>query len=138
VMFANTIRGAIDYGPFGSGIGSFLEIYRQYQDPLAITRTYINHAHNDYLEVLLETGIAGAALILSFLGWWFWRVTKIWRERNGCPFGRAATIASGVVLLHSLVDYPLRTAAISGIFAICIALMARPTAHEGPPSLFSS
>jgi O-antigen ligase len=137
VMFANTIRGAIDYAPFGSGIGSFLEIYRQYQDPLAITRTYINHAHNDYLEVLLETGITGAVLILSFLAWWFWRVTKIWRERNGCPFARAAVIASGVVLLHSLVDYPLRTAAISSIFAICIVLMARPTAYEGPPSLVS-
>ena len=43
-------------------------------------------------------------------------------------FGRmigifAAAIASAAVMLHSAVDYPLRTAAMSAVFAMCLALI---------------
>ena len=37
-----------------------------------------------------------------------------------------ASIAIGAVLAHSLVDYPLRTAAMSGLIALCCVLMVRP------------
>ena len=37
---------------------------------------------------------------------------------------RAAVIASAAILAHSLVDYPLRTAAISALFAMCLAFLA--------------
>ena len=35
----------------------------------------------------------------------------------------AIVIASAAVLVHSLVDFPLRTAAISACFAMCLALL---------------
>lgn len=37
-----------------------------------------------------------------------------------------ASIAIGAVLVHSLVDYPLRTAAMSALIGLCCVLMVRP------------
>lgn len=115
-----------DYLPFGSGVGSYGEVYPQYEDPATIGRWYMNHVHGDYLEVVLETGIPGLVLIVLVLLWWLWRVQAIWRAEKPDHFARAATIASAVILAHSAVDYPLRTAAIAALFALCLALMAEP------------
>jgi O-antigen ligase len=124
--FRITSQAIGDYLPFGSGIGSYGDVYPQYEDPATIGRWYMNHVHGDYLEVALETGFPGILLILLVLLWWLWRVQAIWRAEKPDHFARAATVASAAILAHSVVDYPLRTAAISVLFAICLALMAEP------------
>jgi O-antigen ligase len=122
--FTTTFEAAGDYFPVGSGIGTFAEVYRQYEDPTKTDRFYMNHAHNDYLELLLETGVFGLALLALFLLWWVWRVAKIWGAEEPDAFARAATIATAVTLAHSFVEFPLRTAAVSAVFAMGCALMA--------------
>lgn len=125
--FSKTIQAALDYGPVGSGLGSFVQVYRTYEDPASVVRFYMNNAHNDYLQLLLETGLPGLLLILASLFWLGIRAVAIWREsERDLPFEKAATIAVGAILAHSVVDYPLRTAAISAVFAVCIAMMANP------------
>ena len=126
-----TAKAAADHLPVGSGIGTFVNIYPAYEDPAAVDRRYMNHAHGDYHELLLETGLPGALLILLFLWWWGARSVAIWRAEDSDLFAMAATIASGVILAHSIVDYPLRTAAIAALFAACCALMAEPRARVG-------
>jgi O-antigen ligase len=115
-----------DHWLAGSGIGTFPALYPQYEDPATVARTYINHAHNDYLEILLEAGIPGGALLILFLIWWTSRALSIWRSPHAAELARAACIASAAILLHSLVDYPLRTAAIATSMAVALALMAEP------------
>lgn len=127
--FARSLEAAGDFAPLGSGVGTFQQVYRHYEDPAAVTTVYMNHAHSDLIELLLETGLPGLALILLFLFWWGRRVLAVWRAEQVDHFARAATIASAVILAHSLVDYPLRTAAISAILAMCCALMAEPRAR---------
>jgi hypothetical protein len=126
VSINRTIEASRDYLPVGSGIGSFVPIYRQYEERDAVTRFFMNHVHSDYVELLLETGLAGMLLILLFLLWWIRQTVRIWSDGEADLFARAATVATAAILLHSLVDYPLRTAAISALFACCIALMAEP------------
>ena len=75
---------------------------------------------------MLETGVPGLILVALFLFWWGRRLVAIWRSPNVDHFARAATIASAAILAHSLVDYPLRTSAISAVFAMCLALMVQP------------
>jgi O-antigen ligase len=125
-IWATTIPAVRDFFPVGSGIGSFPNIYHLYERSTPIDVTTVVHAHNDYLELALESGVAGGLLILAFLLWWWGRSLDIWRAQAADRYARAATIASAALLAHSIVDYPLRTAALSAIFAACLAIMAQP------------
>jgi O-antigen ligase len=127
--FTRSIAAAKDYFPVGSGIGSFVPVYQQREDPAAIPAVYMNHVHGDYIEVALETGLPGLLLVLLFLLWWGRRAFGIWTAEEADHFAMAATIASAAILAHSAVDYPLRTAAISAVFAMCCGLMAEPRAR---------
>jgi len=124
-MWAMTTEAIRDTMPVGTGLGTFSLIYRQYEDPALVNSEYVNHAHNDYLEFALELGLAGIVLMVLFLGWWIGAAAKVWMSPMSTPFGRAATIASAVILAHSIVDYPLRTSAIAAIFGVAIALIAQ-------------
>jgi O-antigen ligase len=139
-IWSDSIPAIGDHIALGSGVGSFQRVYRQYEDHSAVDRTFVNHAHNDYIEVIMETGIPGLLLLAAFFFWWGSRAVPIWRAGALDRYAVAASIASGAVLIHSLVDYPLRTAAISAIMAACLAKMARPRVQEGSetPDLWPS
>lgn len=94
-----------------------------------MNRFFVNHAHNDPLEWLLQTGLPGALLMLAFLLWWLRRCSAIWRADHRDLQALAGTIASAVILAHSPVDYPLRDAAIQAVFAFSLVLMADPRSH---------
>ena len=134
-ILATTSRAMRDFLPFGSGLGSFRQVYQLYERPDQVTNTYVIHAHNDYAELALETGAAGILLMLLFLAWWAVAVWRVWRTAEAGPFARAASIASAAMLVHSLVDFPLRTAAMSACFAMCLALLAD---RRAPPPKDSS
>jgi O-antigen ligase len=123
-IFSTTARAIGDFMPWGSGLGTFRQVYPMYELLDQVTPTYVVHAHNDYAEIALEAGIPGIVLVLLFLAWWRDGVWRVWRTAEAGPFARAATIASAAILVHSVVDFPLRTAAVSAAFAMCLALIA--------------
>ncbi len=122
---SNSLELLRDYGVVGSGLGTFPKVYRLTEDPAAVDRYYINHAHNDYLELAIETGVPGIILLLLFLIWWGRSVRAMVRSPAADHFAIAGAIGSAAILLHSLVDYPLRTAAMSAIFAMCLVLIVQ-------------
>jgi O-antigen ligase len=124
---------AKDVLPFGSGLGSFEQLFHLYEDTSQTTRTYVNHAHNDFLELAIELGLPGALLILAFLAWWVRQLLFAWRSPLASRFARAATIVSGAILAQSLVDYPLRIDAIASLFGLCLAWIAAPV-RTGTPA----
>ena len=130
-LLSTTSKAAADFMPFGSGLGSFRSVYHLYEQPQQVTEIYVVHAHNDYVELALELGIAGILLMLLFLAWWAAAVWRMWRTAEAGPFARAAAIASAAVLIHSLADFPLRTAGIAACFGMCMALLA--DSRAAPP-----
>ncbi len=131
---ATTMRAAIDHLPFGSGGGSFRTIYAGYEDPSAVTPEYVNHAHDDYLETVLEYGIPGGVAIVVVVIAWLLRTRAIWRVRGvEGDRARAGAVALGVLLLHSAVDYPLRTAAMAAVAGLAAALLAIPLPDRPVP-----
>ena len=137
VLSRTTIDAALAYMPFGSGLGSFVPVYGMFERPEDVSNAYVNHAHNDTLEVFLETGVLGIALMGLFLFWLVRRSLKIWRQsiplQGAADFdlclARSATIVPGLLVLHSLVDYPLRTAGMMAIMAFACALLIEPFAR---------
>ena len=77
-------------------------------------------------------GWPGMLVVALFLTWWVTAVLIMLRSPASDQFAVAGAIASAAILLHSLVDYPLRTAAISAVFAMSLALIiqSRRTARS--------
>lgn len=110
--------------PQGTGLGSFRQVF-QVHDIQAPSAEIVNHAHNDYLELWLEAGWPGVALAAAVLAYLAWAGIAAWRRSShrGDIWPKAATIALVLVLLHSLVDYPLRTLSIQAVSGLLLAVM---------------
>jgi O-antigen ligase len=119
-IYATTWRAIGDHWLTGSGLGTFTAIYPQYEAREDIIRVYTNHAHNDLLELFLETGIAGVALICASFA-------LLCRDFRRSRFAEGAFIACMALMIHSLLDYPLRTMSLSIVFAFLatVVLSAR-------------
>lgn len=103
-----------DHWVRGTGAGSFQFLFHRYvrNDPFLTTngRFYWDHAHIDWLEIPIEQGIAGTALIaLAFL-WWLVR----WFRNGGWSHPFALMIFFGALqtLLHAYVDFPFQHPAV--------------------------
>jgi O-antigen ligase len=127
------------YAPFGSGLGSFVPVYMMHETPTAMQNTYVNHAHDDWLELLVEAGLLAVAVMVAFLLWFARLALRAWRRHrtSQSPAGgvgaRAASLVIGLLLAHSLVDYPLRSAAMMCVFALACGLMLAPRADQVDP-----
>ena len=98
-------------------------------------------------------GDSGPLLLGLFLIWAGLRCASLWRRPPAtlssfdCTLSRAASIAIGLLIAHSILDYPMRTDAIMAVFAVCCAFLLEPLgisknetrsaaapAHEGIPA----
>ena len=121
-----TVDGIKAYWPFGSGLGSFPSVYPTHERLDQVSDVFVNHAHNEYLEILFEAGIFGLAIIIIGLLWWARRTYQAWRSNDDdAPWRQASSIAIAVVIAHSSVDYPARTPAVLVVLGCCAALLDR-------------
>lgn len=112
------------YLPWGSGWGSFMSVYAPFEPVGAMREVFALHAHNDVLETLIEAGLPGFVLLLTLLVTVICvtRKSLIERTSHGSILG-AAAIAAFVPMVHSLVDYPLRTHAVAVVFALVLSFL---------------
>jgi hypothetical protein len=125
VEFARLTLATIPrYLPVGSGPATFRPVYAMIEPLDDLRPFYINHAHDDYLEVLLEYGVPGALLLLAGLAWLGWAALGAWfgDDTDDRAIRCAATIGIGAILAHSTFDYPVRTTTIAVVFAMLAAL----------------
>jgi O-antigen ligase len=118
-----------DFFPFGSGFGSFDPVFRMYEPAETIGPSYLNHAHNDLFQIVIEAGLIGAALVLLFAAWFARRAWQLWSVRGRTEreervlLGRAGSLVILLLAASSAVDYPLRTPLLSFIFVIAATWM---------------
>jgi O-antigen ligase len=121
------------YGIAGTGVGTFIPVYQTAESLSGVSPAILNHAHNDFIELVLEGGLPAIALLCIFFGILAVAAVNLVRKRYGLDralVSLAAAIAIVLVLIFSLVDYPLRMPAISCTFAVlCACLMPRPDAE---------
>jgi O-antigen ligase len=113
--------------PFGTGFGTFERAFRIGEPTDMLTKKYVNHAHNDILEIVLEGGAFSILLAAAFLWLWGRALFAIWirqdSRRSAVQFGRMGSIVTLAILVASVSDYPLRTPAMAVIFTICCMMM---------------
>lgn len=123
------VRMAVDFLPLGSGQGTFDRLFRIYEPEERLRPTYLNHAHNDLLELLITGGLPALLILFAFLWWWGRLTWAAWRSVEGDSSrviqARLGATVIGLLLLASLVDYPLRTPALALFFAIACVWLGR-------------
>lgn len=120
----------------GSGLGTFEIAYPEFRSP-QVDRLY-NHAHNDYAQFLIETGVVGAGLLGLLVLATVARALLILRRRQD-PLMRgiaaAALTAIGALAVHSAADFnlqiPANAATLVALMAAVWAASPQPTAR--PP-----
>jgi O-antigen ligase len=110
------LRMIADYFPLGTGIGSFDPLFRMHEPFDLLKPTYFNHAHNDWLEILLDTGAAGGLLLATALLWWIWASIQAWR--NDAILAKLGSAVTALVMGASVFDYPARTPIIMMVLVI--------------------
>lgn len=121
-----------EYFPIGSGLGGFDPVFRIHEPFALLKLTYFNHAHDEFLEVVLDAGLPGAVLLLSALGWWVWASVRAWRGEAGRDriVPRLGSAMLLLVIVASIVDYPARTPMMMAMVVIAaLWLSERPEAR---------
>jgi len=118
-MRQDTWRLFLDHPVIGTGLGTFEMVFPPY-DSLYDGKV-VNHAHNDYLEVLAETGVLGGICCALFLGIVLTSAMKGLAEL-GTSFGAALNLSGLIgcvgILVHSLVDFNLHIPANALLFFV--------------------
>ncbi|MEO7937504.1 MAG: O-antigen ligase family protein [Burkholderiaceae bacterium] len=131
--------------PLGTGVGSFVPWFDAHAPESLIEHEYFNHAHNEYVQWWLESGVGGLlwiALLATVMLWAFpWSALPARRRKDGEPvrsrpedgdwLASAAWLAVAVVLAHSLVDYPLRTTALMTVTAWFAGITVAAASRRG-------
>lgn len=115
------------YLPFGSGFGSFVPAYKQIEPIELLQPSYINHAHNDWLEFIVEGGVPAAIILAGFIGWFCHAVFRRFFAR-GRDFDMEGFVGSVIILAcgaASLADYPLRTPIMMAVISVACCHLAR-------------
>lgn len=122
------------YFPFGSGIGTFDPVYRIHEPDALLDVRYFNHAHNDWLEIVLDAGLAGTLLLGSAFAWWLWKSVGAWRTKQSHePLPRLGSAIVLLTLMASATDYPARTPMIMALLVIA-AVWLNGNQHQVSPS----
>jgi O-antigen ligase len=122
------------FQPFGSGFGTFENVYRIFESTAALLPPYVNQAHNDWFQLWLEGGWPALVILAGFLVWFARAAFRVWRSPVGegraldRALAQASSVAALLILIHSVMDYPLRTTAMMSVFALCLALLVSPPA----------
>jgi O-antigen ligase len=116
----------------GWGLGTFEHVYPQYRS--FYTNHVVQHAHNDYLEFLLETGVVGFTAVL-----WFvlvllrsgWKQLPQWKTSLTGVVKIAAMAGCIGILVHSIMGFNLRVTPNAALFYV-MAVMVVAGPDERP------
>jgi O-antigen ligase len=122
------------YAPWGSGIGTFEPVYKLHEPDALLSPSYLNHAHDDWLELLVTGGLPAALLLMLSLAALAVAIVRRWRVGRAGD-GLPPLVALGALMLlmfalASLSDYPLRTPSLASLGAVAVLWVATGASRE--------
>jgi O-antigen ligase len=135
-MLKDTWHILLDHPWKGIGLGTLEYVYPRYES--IYDGKVVDHSHNDYIEVLAETGVPGAIFGLLFLVLFFRRVTqRIEAEQSSFSLAvhAGALVACGGMFVHSFVDFNLHVPSNAILFLLEVALATSPTLERSSREL---
>jgi len=126
-MLQGTWRIFLDHPIAGTGLGTLQEVFPLYET--IYDGLIVNHSHNDYAEVLAETGVIGGFCGLAFLvllAWTGWKNIVAEKEVMNLAYHAGALVACFGLLIHATVDFNFHIPSNALIFLLQAALATSP------------
>jgi O-antigen ligase len=118
--------------PFlGWGVGTFSVVYPEFRS--FYTTFFVNEAHNDYLQLLVESGLAGFSIAVWFLVLVLRQAARKltnWTETASGAMTMAALLGCVGILVHSFLDFNLQIPANSALFYVLCGIAAAAPIQE--------
>jgi len=115
----------------GWGLGTFPVVYPQFRS--FYTNFFVNQAHDDYIQLLVETGLLGFAIMVWFVIALYrqaWRKIGNWTSDVSGAVALACLLGVTGILIHSAVDFNLQIPANAALFyVLCTIAAADPFAQ---------
>jgi O-antigen ligase len=132
-IYKDTWRIFLDHPWMGTGLGTLITAYPKYAS--FYDGRIVDHAHNDYLELLADAGVIGGLCGLAFIVLLLWRGLQCLRAARGRSeraMRAGALVACAGLLVHSLVDFNLHIPSNALVFLLlaCVATMERAEPGE--------
>lgn len=112
------------HAPAGSGMGSFVQIFQVHEPDALLRPTYMNHAHNDWLEVLLDGGAVAALLLFIALIGFLLQSKHAFSVRAASSltvqYARLGLVLMLLAAVASVSDYPLRVPSLASLFTLAV------------------
>lgn len=123
VLYALSWQAALDAPWIGHGLGSFLPLFRIYQDSGLSSPLVWDFAHNVYLELWSDLGLGGAALLLAAPALAVATCLRGLRMRHrDHVYPLVAVMAALLLGLHGVVDFSLQIPAVAVTFAFLLGV----------------
>jgi len=129
IIWRSSIEMAHDYRWFGAGFGSFRQIFERYVPAGSPMRWA--HAHNDYIELLLDGGIIAGLLVL-WLAFGFVRqaVRRLRLRRPVSPLRLGLCAGVLALAVHATMDFNHQIPANALIWLVLCAFLV-PLSRQG-------
>jgi len=124
-------RMFVDKPLLGFGLGTFPTAYPPYQS--FYTNIFVNEAHNDYAQLLVEMGLAGFGVMVWLLVLLFrtaWRKLKSGKLGVNGGLALAGSVGCVGILVHSFFDFNMQVASNAAWFYALAAMVAAPSVSE--------
>lgn len=112
-----------EFLPWGTGFGTFSDVYKIYEPRALLDPTYFNQAHNDWLELVLLGGAPAVFILCTIIISIVWRTWKILSSDHGDRNDLLSLVGLSIILIFALAsipDYPLRVPLIAAVFAAAV------------------
>ncbi|MDA7788059.1 O-antigen ligase family protein [Sphingomonadaceae bacterium] len=112
----------VTYFPFGTGFGSFENVYYIHEPDALLMPSYLNMAHNDWFQTIIEAGVIGAGLLVA-ASWWIGSIAARLFRMGEIQTAIALIAGIAVAGIASYFDYPLRAPLfqLAGLWLLLIA-----------------
>lgn len=129
-LFKNSAEIAEDFPVFGTGLASYDAVFPAYENR-GLVENRVDHVHNDWLELLIQTGITGFAAYVIGLTALYAAAVRGWFESRSFEsrcLTAAALAATLSFCFHGMVDFSFQIPANAVLFLtllICASASAQ-------------
>lgn len=125
LIYETTSEAIADFSYLGAGLGNFQQAYYLHRDKRSLRETTqrVDHAHNSYLEMMLEIGVIAFVIFMIPFVWLNYNFIKaVFNRKRDFIFPVVGVSVSALLAVHALFDFSIEIPAIAATYSILMGV----------------